>query len=52
MTRAGIQVALQWPDWGVGIFYTPADGAMFHEPVLVCMIGPLVLECTLPTRNS
>ena len=51
MTRGGIRVALQWPDMGVGVFYTPADGRVFHEPVIVCMFGPVVLEFTLPTRN-
>ena len=51
MTRGGINVSLQWPDCGVGVFYTPADGKLFPEPVVVCMLGPLVLEFVLPTRN-
>lgn len=52
MTRSGITFTLQWPDCGLGVFFTAADGKLFPEPVLVCMIGPLVVEWTLPTRKA
>lgn len=42
----------QFPDFGFGVWYTGADGMMFPQAVVTCMIAWWVVECELPVLRG
>ena len=47
-----MNVSIQWPDFGLGIFYSPPDQRFLAKGAIICMIGPIVIEWPIATRKD